>query len=299
MRDIIQRSMTLQRAASLLTAFFGAAAVLLAMLGVYGVVSYFVRQRTVEIGTRMALGATSRSVLALIVGGGLTMAALGVLAGGLLGLGAALYLVRAFEIGTIGPVPFVSATAIVGAVALAASAVPAWRASLLSPMVAIRDEPESAWRAARQKIERAVRHLSGDDQQPVVPLGTLISEFGDSVRRSGSVRDATDASLVTLQERTGASSIMLLEKAGEEYRSRTCSIPAQGVLLNLLRHYAAPACAVAGSLLRRGCGGRRESKPRTCRRVGGTRVNRSPDGSSAAYEERGRWRAPAGSSKRP
>ena len=153
MRDIIQRSMTLERAASILTAFFALAALLLATLGVYGVVSYFVRHRRVEIGTRMALGATSRSVLSLIVGGGLTMVALGVLVGSLLGLGAALYLVRAFQIGNIGPVPFVSATAIVGAVAVAASAIPAWRASLLSPMAAIKDQPESVWQAARQKVE--------------------------------------------------------------------------------------------------------------------------------------------------
>jgi putative ABC transport system permease protein len=246
MRDIIQRSMTLQRAASFLTAFFAAAALLLAMLGVYGVVSYFVRQRTVEIGTRMALGATSRSVLALIVGGGLKMATLGVLVGGLVGLGAALYLARVFGIGNVGPVPFLSATAIVGAVALAASAAPAWRASLLSPMAAIRDDPESVWQAARQKVERAVRHLSGDNEQPVVPLGTLISEFADSVRRAGSVRDAADASLATLQERTGASSIMLLEKADGKYRSRTCSIPAQGVLLNRLRHYTHPVALSNG-----------------------------------------------------
>jgi hypothetical protein len=162
------------------------------------------------------------------------------LVGSLVGLGAALYLVRVFEIGNVGPVPFLSATAIVGAVALAASAAPAWRASLLSPMVAIRDQPESVWQAARQKVERAIRNLSGDNEQPVVPLGTLISEFADSVRRAGSVRDAADASLATLQERTGASSIMLLEKADGKYRSRTCSIPAQGVLLNRLRHYPHP-----------------------------------------------------------
>jgi ABC-type antimicrobial peptide transport system permease subunit len=98
-----------------------------------------VRHRRVEIGTRVALGATSRSVLALIVSGGLMLAAVGVVAGGLLGLGASLYLVRVFEIGDIGLVPFASATAIVIVVALAASAVPAWRASLLSPMAAIRD----------------------------------------------------------------------------------------------------------------------------------------------------------------
>jgi ABC-type antimicrobial peptide transport system permease subunit len=142
MRDIIQRSMTLERAASVLTGFFALAALLLAMLGIYGVVAYFVRHRRVEIGTRMALGATSRNVLSLIVSGALRMAALGVLVGGLLGLGAALYLMRVFGIVNVGPGPFVSATAIIGAVALAASAIPAWRASLVSPMVAIRDQRE-------------------------------------------------------------------------------------------------------------------------------------------------------------
>jgi hypothetical protein len=78
-------------------------------------------------------------VLALIVGGGGTMAAVGVLVGSALGLGAALLLARVFEIGNIGPVPFISAAAIVVVVTLAASAVPAWRAWLLSPAVTRRD----------------------------------------------------------------------------------------------------------------------------------------------------------------
>lgn len=246
MRDIIDRSMTLERAASLLTAFFALAALLLATLGVYGVVSYVVRHRRVEIGTRMALGATSRGVLSLIVGGGLKMAGVGVLVGGLLALGATLYLTRVFEIGNVGPVPFVSATWIVAAVALAASAAPAWRASLLSPMVAIRDQPESVWQAARQKVERAARHLSGDEGQRTLPLATLISEFAESVRRTDSARDAADASLSTLQKRTGASSIMLLERVEGEYRNETCSIPLQGVLLNRLRRYPHPLALSQG-----------------------------------------------------
>jgi putative ABC transport system permease protein len=87
----------------------------------------------------VALGATTRQVLSLIVSGGLTLAAIGVLAGGLLGVAASVYLARTFDVGTIGLVPFISATVIVAAVALGASAVPAWRASLISPMVAIRD----------------------------------------------------------------------------------------------------------------------------------------------------------------
>jgi predicted permease len=240
MPGIIQRSMTLERAASVLTTFFALAALLLATLGVYGIVSYSVRHRRVEIGTRMALGATSRRVLSLIVGGGLTVTAVGVVVGSLLGLGAALYLVRAFGIGNIGSVPFVLATAIVGAVASAASAVPAWRASLLSPIVAIGDQPQSMWQAARHRVERAVRHLSSDSERPIVPLGALISEFADSVRRAGSVRDAVDASSAILEGRTGASSIMLLEKTAGEFRNGTCSIAAEGVLLSLLRHFPHP-----------------------------------------------------------
>jgi predicted permease len=142
MREIILQAMTLERAGSFMTAFFAVAALLLATLGVYGVVSYSVRQRTVEIGTRMALGATNRDVLFLVVGGGLKMAALGVLAGGIAATGAAIYLGRVFKMGELGLSPFVYSTAIVVAVTLAASFLAAWRAALLSPMVAIRNEPE-------------------------------------------------------------------------------------------------------------------------------------------------------------
>jgi predicted permease len=139
MPEIIRQTVTLERAASFLTAFFAGAALLMAMLGVYGVVSYSVRQRTVEIGMRMALGATGRGVLSMIVGDGLKMAAYGVIAGGIAALAAASYLGRVFELGSIGPAPFIYSTGIVAAVAFAASILPAWRAALLSPLAAIRN----------------------------------------------------------------------------------------------------------------------------------------------------------------
>ena len=157
MRDIIRQTMTLQRVASLMTTLFAGAALLMAMLGIYGVVSYSVRQRTVEIGTRMALGATNRGVFSLIVGGGLKMAAIGVVAGGVAAIAAGSYLGRVWRIGEIGPLPFLYATVIVAAVAAAASFLPAWRATLLSPMVAIRNEPESVWRTAQRQVRHALR----------------------------------------------------------------------------------------------------------------------------------------------
>jgi len=139
MREVIRETITLERAASFMTAFFAASALLMAVLGVYGVVACSVRQRTVEIGMRMALGATRRAILSLIVGSGLKMAAYGVLAGGIAAIAGALYLRRVFELGAIGPAPFLYSTAIVAIVAVASSFVPACRAALMSPLAAFRN----------------------------------------------------------------------------------------------------------------------------------------------------------------
>jgi putative ABC transport system permease protein len=141
MRDVIGRTMTLEHAATQVTAFFAACALLLAVLGVYGVVAYSIRQRTVEIGMRIALGATSRGVLALVVASGLRMAGYGLLAGGVAAVGGVRYLGRVFDIGEIGAVPFLYSTATVVAVACAASFIPAWRAMRMSPIAAIRHGP--------------------------------------------------------------------------------------------------------------------------------------------------------------
>ncbi len=214
MRAIVRRATTLERTSSLLTSFFAGAALLMAMLGVYGVVSYAVRQRTVEIGTRMALGATEQGILSLIVGGGLKMAGYGVAAGAAAALAASFSLGRVFKIDGASPVALLFSTSIVALVAVAASILPAWRAARLSPMVAIRNEPDSIWKAGRQKVREAVRDLSAGVKRAVVPLGTLISEFAGSVRRADSFSEAVQASLAALQERTGAAFVMLLQQDG-------------------------------------------------------------------------------------
>jgi predicted permease len=154
MEEIVRASVTLKRVASYVVTFFALAALLMAALGAYGVVSYSVRQRTVEIGIRMALGATSRDVLRLVVGAGLRMAAYGVAIGVVASMASAWLLVRQFGIQNPGSLPFVLSAAIVAGVAMISSFFPALRAALLSPMVAIRDEAGSSWQSARRGIGR-------------------------------------------------------------------------------------------------------------------------------------------------
>lgn len=154
MNEIIQGSLSRERAGSFMMAFFALAALLMAVLGIYGVVAYSVRQRRVEIGTRMALGAVARDILFLVVGGGLKVATYGVAIGAVAVIGAMWLLLQVFDVQNLGWPPFVFSGFIVAALAMAASLFPAWRAALLSPMVAIRDEPESIWESARQRIRR-------------------------------------------------------------------------------------------------------------------------------------------------
>lgn len=238
MDEIIEGSLTLERAASFLTSFFAAVALLIATLGVYGVVAYLVRQRTVEIGTRMAIGASRRDVVTLVLGGGLKMAVVGVLVGGVAAIVSVLYLSRALRFEDIGAAPFIYSTIVIAAVTLLASALPAWRASLLSPMVAIRDASGSMWEAARWKVRRTLQSLSDSHEHAADALGGLIPEFAGAVQGAESAHESVQAAIAKLQERAGAESVILLEKRGDhELASTACAIPAQGFLHNRLRSY--------------------------------------------------------------
>ncbi len=120
---------------------FGGVALLLAIIGVYGVKSYVVSRRTREIGIRMALGATPSNVLWLVLREGLTLTLCGVGVGLLLAWGVARLLSgMLFEVSALDPVVFVVAPVILAASAMAASYIPALRATRVLPVTALRTE---------------------------------------------------------------------------------------------------------------------------------------------------------------
>jgi predicted permease len=120
---------------------FGLLALLLAGMGVYGVVSYSVAQRTREIGVRVALGARGADVLRLVLGEGLSVVGVGLLLGLALAAAAArLFAGFLYGVGAADPVTFVGVPALLGAIALAAGYLPARRATKVDPMVALRHE---------------------------------------------------------------------------------------------------------------------------------------------------------------
>jgi len=141
MNDVIADSLAARRFSMILLESFAVVALLLASVGLYGVISYLVGQRTHELGIRLALGAQRGSVLRLVLNDGMRMA----LGGVGLGLVAALGLTRLmanmlYGVGATDPATFGAVAALLTAVALAACYLPARRATKVDPLVALRHE---------------------------------------------------------------------------------------------------------------------------------------------------------------
>ena len=141
LNDIIAASLFTQRISASLLGVLGNVALLLAAVGLYGVMAYSVAQRTNEIGIRMALGALSRDVLRLVLGQAAKLAMMGVV----VGIAAALALTRLmstllFGVSATDPTTFAGVALLLVVVALAASYIPVRRAMKLDPVVALRYE---------------------------------------------------------------------------------------------------------------------------------------------------------------
>jgi putative ABC transport system permease protein len=138
---LLSVSLFAYRTAAMLASVLGALGLLLATIGIYGVLSYSVSQRTREIGVRVALGARPRDILALVIGQGMRLAVTGVLIGILVTLAATRVMASLlFGVSATDPLTFVVVTLLLSGVALAACWVPARRATRVDPLVALRHE---------------------------------------------------------------------------------------------------------------------------------------------------------------
>jgi predicted permease len=141
MRDIIAASMAGRRLGAFLLGVFAAVAVVLTAVGIGGVISYAVGQRTREIGLRVALGSEPHAVVRLVVRQGMRLALLGLAIGLPAALGLSRFLrAELYEVAPTQPLAYVAATALLAGVALAACWLPARRAARVDPMEALRHE---------------------------------------------------------------------------------------------------------------------------------------------------------------
>jgi len=141
MQNVISDSLSARRFTRLLLGTFAALALVLAAVGIYGVVSYSVTQSTHDIGVRMALGADKRAVLGSVLRGAMSMAGLGIV----LGAAAAFAATRVmkellFGVSATDPLTFGAVAFVLTAVTLLASYIPALRATRVDPIVALRCE---------------------------------------------------------------------------------------------------------------------------------------------------------------
>ena len=141
MQERLDDSLARQRFSSTMLGAFAAFALLLAAVGLYGVLSYLVTQSSRDIGILLALGARRENILTLVVRQGMQLTLIGIFAG-LLGATALTRVIASllFGVTTTDAATFLAVPALLAVVALTATVIPAWRASKVDPMVALREE---------------------------------------------------------------------------------------------------------------------------------------------------------------
>jgi putative ABC transport system permease protein len=125
----------------MLIAIFAAVALVLSAVGLYGVIAYAVSQRTHELGVRVALGATGDRISRMVIGEGVMLTAIGVLAGLTASLAGARFIAKLlYNVKTSDPITFIGVALLLGVVAACASYIPARRAARVDPLVAMRGD---------------------------------------------------------------------------------------------------------------------------------------------------------------
>ena len=139
--DLVARSVGPRRFVMILLELFGGLALLMTAIGVYGVISYSVAERTREIGIRAALGARPGDIVRLVIGGGLSVVCAGLAAGVVVALLVTRFLESSlYDVSTTDPLTFAGVAGILLLVALVAQAVPIVRAMRVDPTVALRQD---------------------------------------------------------------------------------------------------------------------------------------------------------------
>jgi putative ABC transport system permease protein len=139
MEEVVTRSVAERRLTMLLLTVFACASLILAAVGIYGVIAYNVTQRTQEIGIRMALGAQRSAVLRMVIGHAMRLAVLGVLSGTVMAFALTRLMTGLlFGVTPGDPLTFSTVAGVLCAVALVASYVPGRRATLVDPVIALR-----------------------------------------------------------------------------------------------------------------------------------------------------------------
>ncbi|MBV8071001.1 MAG: ABC transporter permease, partial [Acidobacteriaceae bacterium] len=253
MTAILRNSLSRQRLQSLMISVFALAALILAIVGVYGVVSYTVRQRITEMGTRMALGAAPRSLLRLVLGNGIKLAIIGIVIGLAIVLGCAHLLATSdLHLQLAGPSPFMFASLLMAACTLIACWFPAWRACMLPPMVAIRSDLHLNWNRMRfnyriltERITESVSHAA----EPTNAGTELLASMVDASRRAESFPQALESALDTICATINCQAAYLFDRKAKDQPFRlTVTSPASNaihaelrpdaLLLTRLRNYS-------------------------------------------------------------
>jgi putative ABC transport system permease protein len=253
MQEVMQGSLSRQRLQSMMVTFFAGAALLLTILGIYGVVAYSVRQRLTDLGTRMAVGAAPRDVLRLVLGDGLRMGAIGIAIGLALVFAFARVLATSdLHVEISGPWPFIVATLVTVACTLLACWFPAWRATTLPPMIAIRSDVQSDWTKLRinyRILTERVAHIHNVEQDLPGTGADLLASLAEASRGAESFSEAVQIALTRVRDEIGGTSAFLFTRRdpGRDYRitaiigtedSRDLVLPGNALLVNRLRNYS-------------------------------------------------------------